>query len=177
MMPADRSNSSPAAAMDRARPLREHLLALLRGGNAHMTFTEAVADFPENQINARPANVEYTFWHLVEHLRFTQADILDYLTNAAYEAPAWPRDYWPPRDTQASRADWDASVAAFGRDLEAIAAIVADDAADLLGTVPSHDAHTILREVLVVADHNAYHVGELGILRQITDAWGASHAR
>jgi hypothetical protein len=145
---------------------------LLRHGNAHMSFAEAVADFPEAKINTRPANVEYTFWHLIEHVRLTQADILDYLTNADYQEPEWPRDYWPARDAMATRQDWDASVDAFQRDLEAIVAIVADERTDLFGTVPSNDEHTVLREALIVADHNAYHVGELAILRQVEQAWG-----
>jgi hypothetical protein len=155
--------------------LRDQLVELLRHGNAHMSFAEAVADFPEAKINTRPANVEYTFWHLIEHLRLTQADILDYLTNANYRWPAWPQDYWPARDAQATRQEWDASIEAFQRDLEVIVAIVADDGTDLFGTVPSNPEHTVLREVLIVADHNAYHVGELGILRQVEQAWGPGH--
>ena len=176
MTQPDESVLIASAVQDRDRLLRDQLLDLLRGGHAHMPFAEAVADFPETHINTRPPNVDYTFWHLVEHLRITQADILDYLTNANYQAPEWPREYWPQRDAQASRADWDASIAAFGRDLEAIAAIVADPEIDLSAAVPSHDGHTILREVLIVADHNAYHVGEMGILRQVASAWGRDHA-
>ncbi len=137
-----------------------------------MPFAEAVADFPEALVNARPPHVGYTFWHLIEHLRLTQADILAYLTRADYEAPEWPRGYWPAAEARAAKADWDASVAAFRRDLDALVAIVADEATDLLAPVPSNAEHTILREALLVADHNAYHVGELGILRQVERAWG-----
>ena len=158
--------------MERERLLREHLIQLLRGGNAHMPFAEAVAGFPQEAINRRPPNVDYTFWHLIEHLRITQADILDYLTNSDYQAPEWPAEYWPARDEQATKADWDASIAAFTRDLEAIVAIVADEQTDLFAAVPSHAGHTVLREALIVADHNAYHIGELGILRQIEGVWG-----
>jgi hypothetical protein len=161
--------------MSRDRQLRDQLVTLLRGGNAHMPFAEAVADFPAEHINTRPPNVPYTFWHLIEHLRITQMDILDYLTNADYHEPAWPDEYWPAFDQQATKGEWDASVAAFQRDLEAIVAIVADEKTDLLSAVPSNDEHTILREALIVADHNAYHVGELGILRQIARAWGPGH--
>jgi hypothetical protein len=120
--------------------------------------------------------VDYTFWHLLEHLRITQSDILDYLTNTDYHAPAWPRDYWPAQDTRATKYEWDESVAAFQCDLEAIIGIVADDRTDLFGTVPSDDEHTVLREVLNMADHNAYHIGELGILRQVTKAWSPQHS-
>jgi hypothetical protein len=161
--------------MDRDRGLRQQLIALLRGGNAHMPFGEAVADFPEAHVNTRPPNVDYTFWHLVEHLRLTQADILAYLTRADYHEPEWPREYWPAPDARATKQDWDESVAVFQRDLEALVAIVADERTDLFATVPSNDEHTVLREVLIVADHNAYHVGELGILRQVANAWGRHH--
>ncbi len=159
-------------AVDRDRRLRDQLVGLLRGGNAHMGFAAAVADFPEALINARPPNVGYTFWHLLEHLRLTQADILEYLTSAEYRERSWPEDYWPAPDARATMREWVESVAAFRGDLEAIVAIVADAGTDLFGTVPTSSEHTVLREALLVADHNAYHVGELGILRQVADAWG-----
>lgn len=168
------ADTLPANA-SRDRVLRDQLLALLRGDEAHTTFGEAVADFPDAQINVRPPNVEYTFWHLIEHLRITQADILDYLTKADYEEREWPREYWPARDAEASRDEWDASVASFQRDLAAIATLVTDEESDLFAPVPSNDRHTVLREILIVADHNAYHVGELGILRQVAGAWGRAH--
>jgi hypothetical protein len=162
--------------MDRDRWLRDHLVGVLRGGNAHMPFAEAVAEFPEMHINTKPPRVAYSFWHLLEHLRITQGDILDYLTQADYHAPAWPRNYWPALQTQATKQEWDESVVAFHRDLEAIISIVVDDRTDLFGPVPSSDEHTVLREVLIVADHNAYHIGELGILRQVTEAWSMRHS-
>jgi DinB superfamily len=161
--------------MDRNHPLRQQLVELLRGGNAHMSFADAVADFPEDKINLQPPNVDYTFWHLVEHLRLAQADILAYLTRADYVALEWPADYWPPRDARATKQDWDDSVAAFERDLDAIVVIVVDEATDLFAAVPSCPDHTILREALIVADHNAYHVGEMGSLRQIVGARGPGH--
>lgn len=162
--------------MESDRQIREHVVWLLRGGHAHLPFSKAVAEFPEAHINTRPPNVNYSFWHLLEHLRLTQKDILEYLTRADYREPEWPRDYWPAPDAEATRAEWDATIASFNRDLEAIVAIVADEQTDLISTVPSHDGHTVLREALIVADHNAYHVGELGILRQVCEAWGSGHA-
>ena len=161
--------------MDSQQPLRDQLVALLQGGHAHMGFAEAVADFPPAMINTRPPRVPYTFWHLVEHLRLTQADILDYVANPDYRAPSWPEDYWPPREAEATWADWQASVAAFQRDLNALVALVADEGTDLFALVPSNPAHNLLREALLVADHNAYHIGELGILRQVTNAWPSGH--
>ena len=161
--------------MENQRHLRAHLIGLLRGGNAHMDADEAVADFPEALINTRPPHVDYTFWHLIEHLRLTQADLLNYVTNADYQEPAWPAEYWLAREAQATKTDWDASLAAFRRDLDAFAAIVANETTDLFATVPSHAEHTILREALILADHNAYHIGELAILRQIERGWGPGH--
>lgn len=163
------------AAMDHDREVRRQIVELLRGGHAHLPFAEAVADFPEGRINVSPPHVPYTFWHLLEHVRFTQADILAYLTRADYEAPEWPAAYWPARGARATKRDWDESVGAFGRDLEAIVAIVADDGTDLFGRVPSSAEHSVLREALIVADHNAYHGGEMGILRQVAEAWGRRH--
>ena len=162
--------------MDRDRLLRKQVVSLLRGGNAHMSFAEAIADFPERSINERPPHLPYSFWHLLEHLRLTQADILDYLTNASYHARSWPAEYWPSRDAEATKAEWDETIASFQRDLAAIVAIVADETNDLFGTVPSGGEHTVLREALIVADHNAYHVGELGILCQVANAWGERDA-
>jgi hypothetical protein len=161
--------------MNLDRQVRQQLVTLLNGGNAHMPFQDAVADFPEAKINHRPANVDYTFWHLVEHLRITQRDILNYLMQADYVAPEWPREYWPAPDAVTDKAGWEQSITDFEADLAHLVAIVSDPATDLTATVPSNDQHTALREVLIVADHNAYHIGELGILRQIDSAWGPSH--
>lgn len=155
--------------------LRQQLTDLLNGGNAHLPFGEAVAGFPEDKINHHPAHVDYTYWHLVEHLRITQRDILNYLTDPNYHEPSWPTDYWPAPDATTDRAGWDASIAAFENDLAQLVAIVNDPRTDLAGPVSNHPEHTILREILVVTDHNAYHIGELGILRQTEQLWGAGH--
>lgn len=155
--------------------LRQQLAQNLRAGSAHMSFEEAVADFPGAHVNTRPHNVDYSFWHLVEHLRLTQADILRYLTDPGYQEMAWPRDYWPAKDAEAIKEQWDASGQGFLRDREALAAMVEDEGNNLLMPAPSHAAHTLLREVLIVIDHNAYHIGELGGLRQVTGAWGPGH--
>lgn len=151
---------------------RQQLSALLKTGNAHMSFEEAVADFPEDKINSRPPNVDYTFWHLVEHLRITQRDILDYLNDPHYEEMAWPKDYWPAPSATTDKAGWDQSVADFIADRSQLIAIVENPNTDLTASVPSNPDHTILREILILIDHNAYHIGELAILRQVDNAWG-----
>lgn len=155
--------------------LRQQLAQNLRAGNAHLSFEDAVAEFPEAHINTRPEHVEYTFWHLVEHLRLTQADILRYVTDPGYQEMAWPRDYWPAKDAEATQADWDASVQGFLQDREALTRMVEDERYDILMPAPSNAEHTLLREVLIIVDHNAYHVGELAVLRQVADAWGPGH--
>ncbi len=155
--------------------LRQQLSDLLKTGNAHMSFEDAVADFPEAKINSRPHNVDYSFWHLVEHLRITQKDILDYLNDPNYEEMHWPKDYWPAPDATTDRSGWDASIAAFLADRGALVAIVEDPKTHLTAGVPSNADHTILREMFIVADHNAYHIGELGVLRQIEQVWGSRH--
>jgi hypothetical protein len=156
--------------------VREQLLVLLDGVGAHMPFEEAVADFPTDAINAFPPNVDYTPWHLLEHLRITQADILDYIVNRDYVEIDWPAEYWPSRDAVATPAQFAETIDAFERDRSAIRDIVADPSTDLLAVIPGTPGHTILREVRVVGDHNAYHVGEFAVLRQIMSTWPADRA-
>ena len=155
---------------------RRGLAGLLDGGGAHMTFLEAVSDFPDDAINAMPPNVPYTPWHLVEHVRLTQRDMLDYVTSADYPRMDWPADYWPAREARASRDQWDASVAAFVEDCEALAALVADPERDLDAPIAWTPGHTLLRCVRIIGNHNSYHVGELAILRQVTGTWPPDHS-
>ena len=151
--------------------LREELLALLDGYGAHMPFDEAVADFPDDAINRLPPNVPYTPWHLLEHIRITQRDILDYIRDRAYLAPNWPEEYWPARDAIATPAQFAATVEAFRADAAALHELVADPATDLFEVIPNTPGHTVLREMRVTGDHNAYHIGEFAILRQVMGTW------
>jgi hypothetical protein len=151
--------------------VREQLLALLRGGNAHMPFDEAIAKFPLAHINDYPPHVPYTPWHLLEHLRIAQWDILEFIRNPAHISPPWPEGHWPPRDARADADMWARTIAAFQADLHALQELVADPATDLYAPLPHAQDYTILREILVVADHNAYHVGEFAILRQVMETW------
>ncbi len=156
--------------------LRRQLIAQLEEKRAHLMFEEAVADFPMDKINVRPPNVNYTPWHLLEHLRICQWDILDYMRNAHYKYVKWPDDYWPASDSEADEAAWNASIESFRRDLQAIKNIINNPETDLYAQIPHGEpGHTILREILVVASHNAYHIGELAVLRQVMDAWPDSH--
>jgi hypothetical protein len=166
-MPDHSSGSSDVTSLS-----RDELIFLLMRGNAHMSFEEAVAEFPDSAMNTPFPNGEYTPWHLLEHLRLTQWDILDFMRNPNYQERQWPRDYWPATDTQATRADWDNTISAFLADRQALKDLVADPTTDLAATIPHGDGQTIMREVLVVSDHNAYHTGEFGIMRQVMGTWG-----
>jgi hypothetical protein len=163
-------------AATREGALREQLAELLDGIGAHMSFDEAVADFPDEAINRRPPNVDYTPWHLLEHLRLTQADIRDYVTNEAYVEPSWPAEYWPHRDAVATRAMFDATIEGFRADLAGLRALVVDPARDLFAVIPGTPGHTLLREARIDADHNAYHVGEFAVLRQVMGTWPPDRA-
>lgn len=154
---------------------RQQLLVLLDGVGAHMPFEEAVADFPAESINAFPPNVEYTPWHIVEHLRITQRDMLEYVESADYPRLEWPADYWPARDATATRAIWNASVQSFLADKSELRAIAADPSRDLNEPIPWTPGHTIFRCVRIIGDHNAYHVGEFAVLRQVIGAWPSGH--
>jgi hypothetical protein len=155
--------------------LRKQLLDLLRGGGAHMGFDQAVVDFPMAHINTRPPNVTYTFWHLLEHVRIAQWDILDYIRNPAYVWPTWPDDYWPAADVQADPGAWEQTLRQFRDDLKALEAIVENPDSDLTAPLAHAPQHNILREILLVADHNAYHLGEFAILRQVMGLWPDGH--
>jgi hypothetical protein len=150
---------------------RQQLLILLDGTGAHMPFEEAVADFPEDEMNARAPNVEYTPWHIVEHVRITQRDMLDYLKTADYPRLGWPADYWPAREATATREQWEASVQGFLEDRSELRRIAADPGRDLDEPIPWTPGHTIFRCVRIVGDHNAYHTGEFAILRQVMGTW------
>ena len=153
------------------QPTRKHLLNLLRGGGAHMSFDDAVVDFPLERINERPPNVPYTIWHLLDHLRFTQRDIIDYVNDPDYVAPPWPRGYWPERNAETDVAGWEKTIADFRADLGIVISWTADANSDLYAPLSPGGEHTLLRQILLVADHNAYHVGEFGILRQVMGTW------
>ncbi|MBL8156013.1 MAG: DinB family protein [Anaerolineae bacterium] len=152
--------------------IRQQLVNLLTVRQAHLNLDDAVKGFPVEHINTRPPKVEYTFWHLLEHLRITQWDILDYCRNPNYKEIRWPDDYWPARDAVTDAAGWQRTIDQFQADLDALVAIVQNPQTDLYSPIPhGYDGHTILREILVVADHNAYHIGEFAILRQVVGNW------
>ena len=156
---------------DRDSQLRQHLLDLLKGGNAHATFEDVVDDFPIELVGKKPAGQPHTAWRLLEHLRLAQWDILEFSRNAKHESPKFPEGYWPDGDAPSDEAAWKRSVKSFQNDLKAMQDLVSDAKTDLYGKIPWGDGQTILREVLLVADHNAYHIGELLMIRRLLGAW------
>ncbi len=151
---------------DRDRALREHLLYLLRGGGAHIDFDDALKDFPAELYNARAGGAAYTPWQLLEHMRIAQWDILEFSRSAAHASPDWPEGYWPDKSFEAGREDWRRSVESLTEDLRALEALVEDESGDLYAVIPHGTGQTLLREALLVADHNAYHLGALVTLRK-----------
>jgi hypothetical protein len=158
-------------AADRDASLRQHLLELLKGGHAHATFDAAVENLPLALRGKRPKGAEHSAWELLEHMRIAQWDILEFSRNAAHQSPEWPSGYWPATPTPPDAKAWDKSVRAFRRDLKTICDLVADPATDLFAKIPHGDGQTVLKEALLVADHNAYHLGALVLLRRLLGAW------
>ena len=153
--------------MNTDKIMRQELLALLRGGNAHMTFDDAVSGFPMEDINREVPHGNYTVWHLLDHMRIAQWDILEFVRSPRHVSPEFPGGYWPAPDEQATQAEWEKSVEAFRADLAAMQQIVENPRIELLGPIPHAKDYFIFREILLVADHNSFHVGELVSLRRV----------
>jgi hypothetical protein len=154
--------------------IRQHLVRLLNWGDAHMTLDEAVADFPADHMNATPPNIEYSPWHLLEHIRLAQRDILEFVRNPAYVSPPWPLGYWPGKNERTDEAGWNRTIELIREDIEAFRKMASDPAIDLYSAIPHGDGQTVLREILLVADHNCYHLAEFATLRQVMGTWPAS---
>lgn len=160
--------------MKKANPdqsLRDHLLYLLKGEGAHAKFEDAINDFPANLRGERVANFPHTAWMLLEHLRIAQWDILEFSRNAKHKSPDWPSGYWPKEEAPPSANSWAKSVRGFQSDLKAMEKLVADPKSDLHKPFPWGNGQTLLREALLVADHNSYHLGQLVTLRRLLGAW------
>lgn len=156
---------------DRDPSLRRHLLELLRGGSAHQPPAPILADFPAHLRGALPERAEHTAWQLLEHLRITQWDILEFSRDPKHVSPPWPEGYWPRETAPPDEAAWDRSVKTFLDDLQAMIDLVADSAQDLYTPFPWGDGQTLLREALLTADHNSHHLGQMILLRRLLGAW------
>jgi len=151
--------------------LSQHLLDLLRGRNAHADFDTVMADFPSRLRGVKPPGAAHTGWQLLEHMRIAQLDILEFSRSAKHKSPAWPDGYWPKTEAPPSAASWNNSLRSFRADLKAMAKLVADKKTDLFARIPHGSGQTILREALLLADHNSYHLGQIVILRRLLGAW------
>ena len=157
--------------MSADRALREHLVSLLAGSHAHVNFEDAIKGLPVALRGKRPKDGEHSPWEIVEHLRIAQWDILEFSRNAKHKSPEWPVGYWPGKAAPPDVRAWDRSVRAFRKDLKAMSNLVAAESTDLFRKIPHGDGQTILREALLTADHNAYHIGELVLVRRLLGAW------
>jgi len=157
--------------MKNDKEMRDLLINLLDGKGAHMTFDMAVIKFPVSKINEKFTNSDYTPWRLLEHIRRTQLDILDFIVNPKYKYLEWPNDYWPPVDAKATKKDFDETIAAYNKDLNKFKKLVKDPKTDLFKKIPWGEGQNIFKEVLVVADHTSYHLGEFAVTRQAMDTW------
>jgi hypothetical protein len=156
---------------DHDHSLRKHLLELLEGGGAHAKFDDVVKGLPPKLRGAKPANFPHSPWMLLEHLRLAQSDILEFSRNPKHVSPPWPAGYWPKTAAPPKAAAWDKSMQQFRRDLKAMQALVANPKTDLFARIPWGDGQTVLREALLVADHNAYHLAQFVDLRRLLGEW------
>ena len=151
--------------------LREHVLYLLRGGGAHANFEAAIAGIPAALRGRRPKGAAHSPWEIVEHMRIAQWDILEFSRDAKHVSPAWPEGCWPANPAPPRAAAWQESIRAFRRDLKAMERLVANPRSNLFARIPHGDGQTLLREALLIADHNAYHLGELLVVRRLLGVW------
>jgi hypothetical protein len=151
----------------RDKIIREQLLALLEGGNAHMGFADAVSGFPLKEINRRLPNASYTVWHLLEHMRIAQWDILEFVRNPDHVSPEFPTGYWPRPGEVATAAQWKKTIREFSADLAAVKDLLKNTGTDFFKPIPHAKDYTVFREVLLAADHNAYHIAEIVTIRRL----------
>lgn len=155
--------------MDNLEALRSHLINLLTKGEAHVDARTALKDFPRELRGGKPKGAPHTPWQLLEHMRIAQWDILRFSVDGAHVSPKWPEGYWPESEKPPSDKAWQKSVRDFLADLEAMCDIVRDPQRDLFARIPHGEGQTLLREALLVADHNSYHLGQLVMVRRILE--------
>jgi hypothetical protein len=160
--------------MPKASALRQHLLDLLNGENAHTTFKNAIQDFPADLRGKRPKGAPHSPWEVLEHMRIAQWDILEFSRDPNHKSPKFPDGYWANSPEPPDAKAWDRSVQGFCEDLKTLSALISDESTDLYARIPHGEGQTILREALLTADHNAYHLGQLVLLRRMLGAWNVS---
>ena len=155
--------------MKQSDPLRQHLVNLLTKAEAHVDLESELRNFPPELRGRKPHGAPHTPWQLLEHMRIAQWDILQFSLDGKHQSPKWPEGYWPKRDHPADEKEWDKSVKQFLADLKGVCGMVSDPGRELSATIPHGDGQTYLREALLVADHNAYHLGQLVMVRRILE--------
>jgi hypothetical protein len=161
--------------MSEDQSVRDHLVKLLEGRQAHVNFESVLAAFPEELQGKRPEGIPYSGWELLEHLRIAQWDILEFSRNFHHVSPRFPEGYWPVRPEPPDQSAWENSLSSFRKDLQAMVDLVTDPATDLYAPIPHGTGQTVLREASLVADHNAYHLGQLVLVRRLLGAWTEKH--
>jgi DinB superfamily len=157
--------------LEAEQSLRKHLHDLLQGGGAHARLEEVLGDWPPQLRGRKPAGLPYSPWRILEHMRIAQWDILEFSRDSQHASPGFPDGYWPAQDEPPDAAAWDNSVNVFRDELRQMQQLVGDPSVDLFAKIPHGQGQTILREALVVADHNAYHLGQLVVLRRLLGIW------
>jgi len=157
--------------MQNETALRQHLVKLLTNQDAHVDFETAIQGLPENLRGQKPDGAEHSPWQVLEHLRITQWDLLEFAINPRHKSPEFPAGYWPRSQSPASSAEWDRSADNFRNDLKRLCDLLNTGSVDLFARIPHGEGQTLLRQALVTADHNAYHLGELVLLRRQLGAW------
>ncbi len=157
--------------METDQQLRKQLLDYLQGQHAHALLEDATKGFPIKLINEKPVNVPYSFWALLEHIRITQNDIVDFVQNPKYKYKDWPKDYWPTPNKLANKKTWDKSIKSFQKDFQTLIKIIKNPKTNLLAKIPHGEGQTIFREAMLVIDHNAYHIGEFVLMRRTMGEW------
>ncbi len=151
--------------------LREHLQRLLHGHEAHVDWKSALKNLPDNLRAAKPAGAPHSAWELLEHVRIAQWDILEFSRNPKHVSPDWPSGYWPKASAPPNATAWEKSANSFQKDLESMVKLVTDPKTNLAARIPHGSGQTILREALLVADHNSYHLGQFIQLRRLLGCW------
>lgn len=153
--------------------LRDALVDYLNNPHTHASFTEAAKNFPEKYYNEKPKGLPYSFWDMLEHIRISQWDMLDFMTNPNYKEIAWPKDFWPESTQKADKAMWNGSIAKFEEDYNNLTRRVSEDSFDFFAKIPYGSGQTIFREVLQIIDHNSYHIGQFVMMRKLAGIWNA----
>jgi hypothetical protein len=158
-------------AVNTDQSLRKHLIELLDGGHAHASFDQVINDFPAKFRGQVPNGLPHSAWMLLEHMRITQRDILDFSRNPKYKALNWPSEYWPKNPAPANAVEWEKSIQAFQEDLAAMKKLVTDPKTNLFAKFPWGEGQTVLREAMLVADHSAHHLGQIIDVRRLLEIW------